>query len=270
MHRSSALLAFCLPLAGCVFAYGPTAPAPGLSVPATTDGAGDVAFTAGLARQVGDRVTVTQEGTLQGAESALPYWPYFDLGARQEITDDVGLEARIGGSVVLPIPFPIPNGLSVAPMFRVADLGEHGRVDVSPRGVLTAGHTFATVGERSSSLSYTGYGLELPATIGWQPRRWLYLNTTPYLRTFYVVGQPEEDGVEGEPAGWFTTGGGLTGNALFTLALFRFGIGGGLEIVPDPAAGLECPDCEGDRAAVTVAPQLAVSLGLAWGGGEDR
>lgn len=268
--RQPPLLALCLPLAGCVFAYGPTAPAPGLAVPATSEGAGDVALTAGLARQVGDRVTVTQDGTRQGDESLLPSWPYFDLGIRQEISDDVGLEARLGGSLVLPIPIPVPNGLSLAPMFRVADLGEHGRVDISPRGVITSGLVYATFEDQSSGLATTGYGVELPATISWQPRRWIHLNTTPYVRAFYVVGQPEEDGVEGQKAGWITSGGGLTGNALLTVAFFRVGIGGGLEVVPDPAAGLECPACEGDRAPVTVAPQLAISLGFAWGGGEER
>lgn len=267
--RTMLSLMLILPATGCVIAYGPTAPAPGLMVPATEQGTGDVSVSMGLARNVADRVEVHTDGSLEAEPSNLPSWPYLDISYRQGIAEGLGFEARLSGSLILPFPFPIPNGVSLAPMIEVAEIGDDGSFVLSPRGVLTSGAIVASGPTVETRTSWTGYGLEVPAIFTWEPTEVVALNATPYVRVFWVVGQAErrdddDPDVVGPKVGWPVWGGGLTANAHLTLGVFRVGLGLGFESGPEPLYNHPCPDCEGDRDLFTLSPQGGLSLGIAW------
>jgi len=260
------LLPLLLAVPGCVFLYAPGAPAPGRTVPTTEKGAWDFTLDVDMARNVADGVDVQHDGTLEGTTQDAPVWPVLDLGFGTALADGVGLEAGLTGSLLLPLPFPIPNGVTLAPVFRLTGPGDV-RLHTSPRFIYTAGQITVAF-EGSETVKAKGYGVELPFILTWMGEDWVALNSTFFARAFYMQAVhdiTDEDGVldPGEPAHWLATGGGLTLNALFTWGAFRLGLGFGLEVVPNPSAGLTPCDGCADPAPIYLVPQGGITIGAA-------
>lgn len=263
MRAPSLLLLALAP--GCVIVYGASAPAPGLMRPSTDAAEGEVFATVGVARNVADGIDVSADGTATPTAQDARIWPNLDVGVRQSLGKGVGLEARLTGSVIVPLPLPVPQGFSLAPVFKVYQPDATFRIDLSPRFVRSGGFVFLAVSNDDKAELHTqGWGAELPVMFSWQPDPDVSLNATPYVRGFLVRGRLDVDDVEGRPVWWPTVSTGLTLNGLLDVGPARLGLGGGVELVPEVGAGLPCPEGCTRGGRLVAVPQIQVSFAGAW------
>lgn len=249
---------------GCAVVYLPGASAPTRMRPEVGPGQGTVTFDMDLARNTADGVEVDPQGNLSDGGIAA-VWPMMSLTWQQGLADGLSLQTQLTTSLLLPLPFPVPNGVTVAPVIRVLQndsLGLH----LSPRLLVTNGSAISAGPTRRTADKALAWGAEVPVLLSWRAGRSTTFTAVTFLRGFRLTRSQEiqhDDGpTEGPtPVHNLTWGTGLTLNAVFDLGGFRLGLGVGVEIASDPAAAF------GGDGQPHVYPQGGLSLGGHWGDG---
>jgi hypothetical protein len=254
---------------GCIIAYAPAVQELGRVIPETDPGSFDLALDADLGRNISDGVGVSHEGELEAADGA-PVWPCWGLSYRQGLGKGMGLEGRINGSLMLPLPFPVPNGMSLAPVVRVARWGEHLELHTIPRFMYIKGHITVAANDQHIA-NTTGIGAEVPAILSWEPAEVFAATGTLWLRGYHLSQRADfnpEGGEleEGVPGGWLNFGTGASLNLFLRPGAFRFGLGAGVELVPNPGASLAYDGSSAEPPGSFVVPTFGMSMGAAWGG----
>lgn len=269
-----------LVLNGCVIGYANTVAAPGQRVPTAKETTRTGSLQLHLARNVAAGAHATATGVVAEREP-LPAWAGVDVTWRHGLADGLALELRIPTSVLFPIPiFAIPNGLSLAPVWRLAP----GDVEIftSPRLVFSRGRLTASgpssLGQGSGTSSETtltdAYGVELPASFVVRSGV-VAASLTPYVRAFALSGTFDAKNTETGAArhgegGWYTWGGGATLAIEFTFSWVSIALAAALEAGGNPAAQLApCLDpgaggCE-PPPSVLLAPQGGITFSFGTG-----
>ncbi|MFH1468860.1 MAG: hypothetical protein ABIO70_31015 [Pseudomonadota bacterium] len=269
MHPLHILSVALLP--GCIIAIAPAVQEAGRVLPDTTAGAGEVCLDGDWGRNLTEGAGVNHAGDLEAADGT-PGWPAWGLTYRQGLGKGLGLEGRISGSFMLPLPAPVPNGLSLAPMVRVAKWGEHLELHTLPRFAYLKGYGFIGLNEQYSSTT-RAFGLDVPAVLSWQPRGVFAATGTLWLRGYRVWQRADYDPgagdlEEGTPGAWTTFGSGTSVNLFLSPGHFRVGLGGGVEWAPNPGRNVPYADRDAIPPGGFWFPEVGMSLGFDWGGGE--
>ncbi|MDF1562422.1 MAG: hypothetical protein P1V51_05220 [Deltaproteobacteria bacterium] len=280
MRRFQRLLGRLLPLAalgvllftstGCVFFYSANAAPPGRYVPPMEKGQGDFGVDIPLGRNPSYGVEVGADGEPEPDNDQPPMWLGLDLAFRYGLTDQIGLDARITTSFLVPFPFPMPNGFTLAPIFELLEKPEQGiALHLSPRGIWTNGvYISSGINDYRTETKVHAAGGELPVMFTYSPVEWFDLSGTAFFRAFYVFAERDDNTSSGAiqaKAHWPALGGGLTVAAILTAGRFRISLGAGLEAGPNLAANYTDADGEvsGDGAMVLY-PQGGLTIGAGW------
>ncbi len=264
---ASALALLC---SGCIIAYAPAVQELGRVVPETAPGYHDITLDADLGRNLTEGAGVNHEGELEAADGT-PVWPCWGLNYRQGLGNGLGIEGRLNGSLMLPLPpLPVPNGMSLAPVVRVARWGEHLELHTIPRFMYIKGHITVAANDQHIA-NTTALGAEVPAILSWEPVDIFATTGTLWLRGYHITQRADfnpEGGAleEGVPGHWLNVGSGASLNLFLRPGAFRFGLGAGLEWLPNPGASVGYADSSAQPPGYLFVPQFGFSLGGAWGG----
>ncbi len=267
------LLALVPALSGCIIAYAPAVQPLGRVVPDTTPGHVDVGMDIDLGRNLTEGAGVNLDGELEAADGA-PVWPCWGVNYRQGLGRGLGIEGRINGSLMLPLPpLPVPNGMSMAPVVRVYQWGDSLKLHTIPRFMFIRGHITVAAYDKHVA-NTTGLGLELPAILSWEPVPVFAATSTLWLRGYHMSQTTEhtpDDGpvVEGVRGSWLNLGSGATLNLFLRPGAFRFGLGAGVEWMPNPGASVGYADSSVEPPGHFWVPQFGLTMGGTWGGEED-
>jgi hypothetical protein len=238
-------------------------------VPAVSPGEWDIELEMDVTRNTGNGVELLDDGSLRSQE-LVPIWASIPtLAVRFGLFDGLGLELRGITSAIFPFAFPIPNGLSLSPMIRVARLGPDLDLHAMPRALWLRAQGVGSAGTGSTLRVDTDtLGFELPLLLDWKAADWVHLNGTAFGRSFYL-NQTRARGGDTVKGSWLAFGGGLTANAIMTFGWFRLGLGLGIEVAPNPGAAYPTCTLEQDPSCkpppqVHFIPQGGLSLGVTW------
>lgn len=264
-------IALALPLlcSGCIIAYAPAVQPLGRVMPDTTRGSHDLALEGDLGRNLTEGAGISHEGELEAADGT-PQWPCWGLAYRQGLGRGVGIEGRLSGSLMLPLPAPVPNGLSLAPVFRIARWGDTLQLHTIPRFAYVKGFVAVAAGDQFSSETW-GLGAEVPAILSWEPVEVFAATGTFWMRGYHLSQRadhkPEgEDTIVGHRGGWLSFGSGAAVNLFLQPGIFRFGLGAGVEWMPNPGARVGYADSDVEPPGSFWIPEAGLSMGFAWGG----
>jgi len=232
-------------------------------------GGGDFAVDFPLGRNVAYGRELKADGSVVASDAVGPVWGGIDLAMRYGLTDDVSLDTRLSSSFPLPIPFPLPNGATLAPVFAIFKNPEQGwSVFVSPRFLWINGTYFLAIPNASSETKIRTFGAELPLLMSFRATKSIDLSATAFFRTFYnfakLTEKSDKDGSVVAKGNWSTYGGGLSTAAVFTLGGLRISLGLGFELIPNPKAGESKSAGGGTEGAVLAIPQGGLSFGTAF------
>jgi hypothetical protein len=176
---------------------------------------------------------------------------------------------------MLPLPpIPVPNGMSMAPVVRLHRWGETLELHTIPRFMYIKGHI--TVAANDQHIANTwGLGAEVPAILSWEPAAIFATTGTLWLRGYRMTQRsdfnPEGGELEpGEPGSWLNFGSGASLNLFLRPGAFRFGLGAGIEWVPNPGASFGYADSSAQPPGSFWIPTFGLSMGGAWGGGGEE
>lgn len=265
---------------GCIYIYGANVQMPGAMLPPVKADSWEVGTGLHVGRSASTGLAATEEGlkrTDTSADGSIGgLWPGFDVYLRHAFTDEVAFEARGVASMLVPFPFPIPNGLSLSPIIHLWGAIDATQLHVAPRFVLSDGEIFATLGGDQHREQFRAVGLDLPLIFTLYRGDMLGVSTTLFGRTLRVTGHEDRkkarDKTTGEEFDWqlgpsysaWVLSTGATVHFSLTLGVVRLGLALSGEMGPHPGADLSlCKDCKGGDDLVLV-PGGNLSLGFAW------
>jgi hypothetical protein len=271
--RDTLLAAWLLPLVlltgGCFVYYAPLAAPPGSYSPPASKGSGDFGIDLVVGRDMAYGAEVREDGTLAPDEDLPKSWLGLDLALRYGLSETVGLDLRLTSSALIPFPLPVPNGATVAPIFRVLH-SDDGRLalHLSPRLLWSNGSFIAAIQNEKRETRVRALGAELPAQLTYRAAKWLSLSTTAYVRGYHdraTLTVTRDDLIHDPVVASYTAfGGGATLALIFTLGGFRLALYGGLEAGPDPGGGLLRDDGSTQPETTVLFGQGGLTLGGAW------
>jgi len=253
---------------GCIMTFGATVPPPGRFVPDTRAGASDLALEIDAGRDLAGEVLTDGNGVTSPSYGPA-VWPALAMAYRRGTGQGVGIEGRVEASMMFPLPFPLPTGFSLAPVFELERWEPGFSLHTSPRLLSSKGYTF--VGFEGSTEDYTrAWGAEVPLMLTWQPNDIFACNVTGFARGYYVTSRHDVTDeanakVRGTDAEWTTWGSGVMGSVFVTGGFLRVAANVGVEWVPEPLSGLN----QG-KAVTGAIPEGGLSLDVVWGGKDEE